>query len=174
MVNPIVKEYKTLLEQKQKLESALLALPQGYISQKTIKGKTYCYLQQRASGKLVSRYLKADEVTEVTKQITLRKRYEMELPKVLFRLGELEQAAGLVDKNISRGLLRLKISAGMDIISATQKENSFAFACAMNAIEGIPITGEAAQDIARWKDGSSSFLSVFETTLKRYGFPTEV
>lgn len=174
MINPIVKEYKSLLEQKQKLEFELSTLPQGYISQKNIKGKSYCYLQQRLSGKLTSRYLKADEVTVVTKQITLRKRYEAELPQITARLGELEQAAHLMDKNISRGLLRLRISAGMDGISTSQKELSFSFASAMNAIEGVPITGEAAQEIARWQDGYSTFLSAFESTLKRYGFPTEV
>lgn len=174
MINPIVKEYKSLLEQKQKLESELSTLPQGYISQKKIKGKSYCYLQQRLSGKLTSRYLKADEVTEVTKQITLRKRFEAELPQITTRLGELEQAACLMDCQISRGLLRLKISVGMDSLDPVQKEKSVAFANAMNSIEGIPISQAAAQEMAQWQDGSKSFLSVFESTLKRYGFPTEV
>lgn len=174
MVNPMVKEYKTLLEQKRKLEAALVTLPQGYISKKNIKGKSYSYLQQRVFGKLVSRYLKADEIAETTKQLALRKKYESELTQMLLRLGELEQAARLMDKNVSRSLLRLKISTGMDGIDLAQKETSFAFASAMNAIEGVPITSEAARDIARWQDGSSTFLSVFESTLKRYGFPTEV
>lgn len=66
-------EYKNLLERKVKLETELQTLVQGYISKKTIKGKTYCYLQNRVGGKLISRYLKSEEVDAVTEQITRRK-----------------------------------------------------------------------------------------------------
>lgn len=174
MTNSIVTEYKNLLDTKISIESSLSLLPIGYISQKLIKGKTYCYLQTRVSGKLTSRYLKADEVASVTDQIALRKKQEAQLPQIALRLGELEQAALLIDKRLSRQLAILKLSAGMDNMDAAQKERSASFAGAMNAIEGIAISKETEQDIMQWKAGSKSFLSVFETTLRRYGFSQEV
>ena len=59
--------------------------------------------------------------------------------KTKARLGELEQAAGLLGKNISRQLMLLKLSTGMDSLTAEQKKQSSSFAGAMNAVEGIPV-----------------------------------
>lgn len=167
-------EYKNLLERKLDLETELQTLVQGYISNKTIKGKTYCYLQNRVGGKLISQYLKSEEVDEITEQIARRKQYEEELPKLKARLNELEQAARLLGKNISRQLMLLKLSTGMDSLSAEQKRRSSSFAGAMNAVEGILISEQTAQDIAAWQNGNKPFLSIFEATLKRYGFFAEV
>lgn len=167
-------EYKNLLERKLELETELQTLVQGYISNKTIKGKTYCYLQNRVGGKLISQYLKSEEVDEITEQIARRKQYEEELPKLKARLNELEQAARLLGKNISRQLMLLKLSTGMDSLSAEQKRRSSSFAGAMNAVEGILISEQTAQDIAAWQNGNKPFLSIFEATLKRYGFFAEV
>ena len=167
-------EYKNLLERKVKLETELQTLVQGYISKKTIKGKTYCYLQNRVGGKLISQYLKSEEVDEITEQIARRKQYEAELPKLKARLSELEQAARLLGKNISRQLMLLKLSTGMDSLSAEQKRRSSSFAGVMNAVEGIPVSEQTAQDIAAWQNGNKPFLSIFEATLKRYGFFAEV
>lgn len=167
-------EYKNLLERKVKLETELQTLVQGYISKKTIKGKTYCYLQNRVGGKLISQYLKREEVDEITEQIARRKQYEAELPKLKARLKELEQAARLLGKNINRQLMLLKLSTGMDSLSAEQKRRSSSFAGAMNAVEGIPISEQTAQEIAAWQNGNKPFLSIFEATLKRYGFFSEV
>lgn len=174
MDHMVLSEYKDLLERKSKLETEFQELVQGYISKKTIKGKTYCYLQNRVDGKLTSQYLKSEEVDAVTEQIARRKQYEAELPKLKARLSELEQAAGLLGKNISRQLMLLKISTGMDNLTAEQKRQSSSFASAMNAVEGIPVSEQTAQNIAAWQNGNKHFLSVFETTLKRYGFPVEV
>ena len=170
----IIVEYKNLLERKVKLETELQTLVQGYISKKTIKGKTYCYLQNRVGGKLISQYLKREEVNEITEQIARRKQYEAELPKLKARLKELEQAARLLGKNINRQLMLLKLSTGMDSLSAEQKRRSSSFAGAMNAVEGIPISEQTAQEIAAWQNGNKPFLSIFEATLKRYGFFAEV
>ncbi len=167
-------EYKNLLERKVKLETELQTLVQGYISKKTIKGKTYCYLQNRVGGKLISRYLKSEEVDAVTEQITRRKQCEAELPKLKARLSELEQAARLLGKNISRQLMLLKLSTGMDSLSAEQKRQSSSFAGAMNAVEGIRVSEHTAQEIAAWQNGNKPFISIFEATLKRYGFSAEV
>jgi len=174
MAVSLVEDYKKLLNRKVQIESELPDLSRGYISRKTIKGKTYLYLQSRTSGTFASRYLKREETDLVLKQIALRKQYESELPKIKVRLEELEQASRLLDKGISRELMLLKITAGMDNIDSTQKERSASFANAMNAIEGIPVSNQTAQDISDWKQGNKSFLSIFEVVLRRYGFVSEV
>ena len=174
MEHLVLSEYKDLLERKLELETELQSLMQGYISKKTIKGKTYCYLQNRVDGKLTSQYLKSEEVDKITAQIARRKECEAELPKLKARLGELEQAAELLGKNISRQLMLLKLSSGMDSLTAEQKKQSASFAGAMNAVEGIPVSEQTAQDIAAWQNGNKPFLSIFEATLKRYGFSAEV
>ena len=86
----------------------------------------------------------------------------------------MEQAARLLGKNINRQLMLLKLSTGMDSWSAEQKRRSSSFAGAMNAVEGIPISEQTAQEIAAWQNGNKPFLSIFEATLKRYGFFSEV
>lgn len=174
MERMVLTEYKDLLERKLKLETELQTLVQGYISKKTIKGKTYCYLQNRVDGKLTSQYLKSEGVDTVIEQIARRKQCEAELPKLKARLSELEQAAELLGKNISRQLMLLKLSSGMDGLTAEQKRRSSSFAGAMNAVEGISVSEQTAQDIVDWQNGNKPFLSVFETTLKRYGFSAEV
>ena len=174
MAVSLVEDYKKLLHRKVQIESELPDLPRGYISKKTIRGKVYFYLQSRTSGTFASRYLKSEEIEKITKQIAMRKQYGAELPKITVRLKELEQAALLLDKGISRELMLLKITAGMDNIGFAQKECSASFASAMNAIEGISISNQAAQDISDWKQGNKSFLTIFEVALRRYGFVSEV
>ena len=174
MDNAIVSEYTGLLEKKARLQKDLSVLPQGYISKKNINGKTYYYLQNRVSGKMIGEYLKKDEVEGVSEQIRLRKQYEAELPKLNTRLNELEQAARLIGHGLDRQLLLLKLGVGMDSLSIEQKSRSISFADSMNAIEGVPASEQTAKGLADWQDGKTSYLSVFEATLRRYGFETGV
>ena len=122
MDNVIVNEYTELLEKKARLQKGLSVLPQGYISKKNINGKTYHYLQNRVSGKMVGTYLKKNEVDRVSEQ----------------------------------------------------KERCISFADAMNAVEGVPASEQTAKGLADWQNGKTSYLSVFEATLRRYGFGAEV
>jgi hypothetical protein len=174
MAASLIKEYKKLIYRKTQIELDLPSLVHGYISKKTIRGKKYLYLQSRNSGKLTSRYLKSDEIETIAKQLALRKKYKAELPGLIIRLKELEQAAQLLDKGISRELMLLKISSGMDNLDTAQKERSSSFAIAMNAIEGVPVSEQTAQDIIDWQHGSKSFLAVFKAALRRYGLPQQV
>ena len=174
MANSLKGEYKKLLDRKVRIESEMPKLAYGYISRKTIRNKPYLYLQKRLSGKVVSQYIKSNEVKEITRQVAIRKKYEAELPKINARLKELEQAALILDKTISRELMLLKICAGMDSIDADQKQCSSYFASAMNAIEGIHVSEQTAKDINDWQKGNKPFLIIFEDTLKRYGIDLEV
>ena len=83
----IIFEYKELLAEKLEIEQNLAVLPRGYISKKTIGGKQYLYLQTRNGDTVESKYIKSEEVEELTNQLSLRKEYEAELPEVLLRLS---------------------------------------------------------------------------------------
>ena len=170
----IIFEYKELLAEKLEIEQNLAVLPRGYISKKTIGGKQYLYLQTRNGDTVESKYIKAEEVEELTDQLSLRKEYEAELPEVLLRLSKIETAAELLDKALLRKLKILKLASGMVSISADEKEKGISFSDAMTAIEGVPVSDKVKTDLANWKKGNITFLSVFEQTLRRYGFVTEV
>ena len=170
----IIFEYKELLASKLEIEQKLSVLPKGYISKKTIGGKQYLYLQTRNGATIESKYIKAEEVEEIAKQLSLRKDYEAQLPEILIRLADIETAAELLDKALLRKLKMLKLTSGMDSISAAEKEKRISFSDAMTSIEGVPVSDRVKTDLANWKKGNITFLSVFEQTLKRYGFVTEV
>lgn len=170
----IINEYTELLLQKNQIEQILPSLPEGYISTKTIKEKQYDYLQNRVDGKIMSKYLKEREVDIIKEQVELCKKYKAELPKIEARLNELEQAAKLIDRSIARHLNLLKLSSGMDSLSNLQKERSVSFANALNAIEGVYASKSTQQKIDKWKTGDESFISIFKSTLKMYGFAAEV
>ncbi|HIU77353.1 MAG TPA: hypothetical protein IAC62_15805 [Candidatus Pelethocola excrementipullorum] len=110
----------------------------------------------------------------VAEQISRRKEYEKELPKLTARISELEQAARLIGKNTSRRLMLLRLSIGMDSLTPEEKKHSISFASAMNAVEGIPVSEQTAQDITAWQNGNEPFFKIFEATLKRYGFSAGV
>ena len=96
------------------------------------------------------------------------------MPEVILRLADIETAAELLDKALLRKLKMLKLTSGMDSISADEKEKRISFSDAMTSIEGIPVSDIVKNDLANWKNGNITFLSVFEQTLRRYGFVTEV
>ncbi len=170
MNNDIILEYKNLLSRKLFIEKELTELPRGYITYKTINGKTYDYLQYRVNGKVKSEYLRSGETERIAKQLSARKEYEDELPGIAQRLAELEQAARLISNDLGRTLMLLKCSIGMDELDRSQKEKSISFANAMNAIEGVPVSSQTSVEMNEWKNGKVSFLTVYEATLKRYGF----
>lgn len=63
----------------------------------------------------------------------------------------------------------LRLSKGMDELSTEQRDKSISFANAMTALGGTPVSRETAADIAAWRNGTKSYLSVFLDTLRRYG-----
>lgn len=168
----IISEYKELLELKIQIERELADLPRGYISEKTISGKKYYYLQTRNGNTVKSKYIK--NVDEIKNEIALRKKYEAELPVIRDRILNLESAAKIISKSLFRKLRVLKLSIGMDSISSDEKEKRIFFSDAMTAIEGVPISDTVKSDLTNWKNGGITFLSLFEQTLKKYGFASEV
>lgn len=170
MADNILGEYKTCTAELLQAKQELRTLPQGYISQKTINGKVYHYLQARAQGKLQSRYIKRAELAEMTEQIALAKAHKASIPLLEKRLAELEIAAKLVDGWLYRQLMRIKLADGLDGLAVEQKEKSSTFADSMNAIEGVSVSHETRARIVDWQAGRTSFHGVLQQTLAMYGF----
>ncbi len=169
----VSEEYRLLIERKQKILNELSLLPVGYISKKTTKGNVQHYLQRKEGKRIVSSYIRNDEVEEVAAKIERRKNIIDEISLIRGRLEHLEQAAKLIDKNLHCQLLVYKLSSGMDELTIEEKEKCSSFGYAMNAVEGVPVSKETDNAINAWKNGNMAFLTVFENTLKRYGFPVE-
>ena len=169
----IIFEYKELLASKLEIEKKLSVLPKGYNSKNTIGGRQYLYFQTRNGDTVESKYIKAKEAEEITSQLFFRKEYEADLPKILIRIADIETAAELLDKALLRKLKLLKLTSGMDSITADEKEKRISFSDAMTSIEGVSVSDKVKNDLANWKNGNTTFLSVFEQTLRRYGFVTE-
>ncbi len=173
-MNTIIHEYSSLLAHLQEMQSQMNILPQGYISKKTIQGKQYFYLQNRVNSKVLSKYIKEDTVEKIAWELAVSKKYKAEIPQIETRLLELEQAARLIDKKLSRELMLLKLSSNMDRLTAEQKSKSVSFANAMNAIEGVSVSHTTETKITNWRNGHQPFLTLFTETLTMYGFPTDV
>ena len=174
MKNSVTQEYRDLISKKLFLEREVANLPIGYISKKTIKGRFQFYLQRREGNKVTSTYIKAEDVDRVSEGIDKRKRLLEELSLLDDRLKQLEQAAILIDRDLYCQLLLYKLSYRMDDLDTPERQVCSSFGSAMNAIEGVAISAETHNEIEKWKRGDKPFLTVFEDTLRRYGFPVEV
>ncbi len=174
MTHSVAKEYKALIEKKTLLENEVRSLPVGYISEKFIKGKTQYYLQHRAGGKVVGTYIKASDTPAVRRGIDERKAKLLQIQEINERLAKLEEAAKIIGNDLYCQLSVYKLSGGMDMLEHDQKEKCASFGTTMNAIEGIAMSETTAARVEEWKKGSRTYLSVFEETLRHYGFPTEV
>ena len=170
----IESQYKKALEKHLNIELELQSLPCGYISKKVIHGKTQYYLQRRSGKKVIGKYIPDDEVKTVEKKLSKRDSLEFKLATVNARISELETAAKLIDSTLYNKLLLLKACMPMDHLSADERQKASSFATAMNAVEGVYASEETQNAVGAWIAGEVSFRSVYERTLKKYGFPVEV
>jgi hypothetical protein len=174
MANSLEKEYKKVLSRIADIKTELAFLPDGYISEKTINGTKQYYLQKRVGKKIAGKHISSGELTSVRYGLSKREALEKELVTVEERLVNIESASKLMSHNLYKRLLLLKACMPMENLSNDAKMRASSFAEAMNAIEGIPATSEMKSDINAWHSGEISFLSLYEATLKKYGFPVEV
>lgn len=133
----LTEEYERVRLRLQQIDLELDTLPKGYISEKTIKDKTYCYLQRREKTKIVSEYIKADEVAQMRRVIAYRKELEGErkdtlkefdrirkilgiytegekLEKLMIGLEQAKNGEGVLAEDFFRGILNSK--SGMEKI----------------------------------------------------------
>ena len=170
----IESEYRKLLDRRRDIDIQIKQLPQGYISEKNIRGSKQYYLQRRVGDKISGTYIKASEVQNVRAALAQRAACEAEIKQIELRLEQLEQAAKLIGKNQHCKFMMMNLSVGMDDLDVEQRKLCSSFGAAMNAVEGVMISEETAAEIDRWHRKEESFQTVYENTLLRYGFPLEV
>lgn len=88
----------TVMQEKQRIDymiekykEALLSLPRGSLSARRIGVKTYYYLKYREGGKVVSKYVPADQAEEIREKIEKRRHTEM-------MINSLQKEKELADK----------------------------------------------------------------------------
>ena len=71
-----LEEYNTIEKELKQLKNSLSKYPKGVIRRRCIKGKEYFYLQYRDGKQVKSDYIRADEVSAISKMIEERKETE--------------------------------------------------------------------------------------------------
>lgn len=91
----LMEEYERLHLRLENIDAELEELPKGYISEKRISDKIYYYLQRREQKKIVSEYLKADQVEQMRRMIAYRKQLEGERKDVLKEFDRVRKILGI-------------------------------------------------------------------------------
>lgn len=86
------------------IKARIAELPAGYISKKTIKGKTQYYRQWREDGKMKSKYIRQADLEQLTEQIKERKRFEKKLKELQKKYPEKKGSAMKYKTNIKKGV----------------------------------------------------------------------
>ena len=84
------------------------------------------------------------------------------------RLGRIEAAAAILDKELHRRLITLRRCTAMEALPFGEREKSLAFCSAMTALEGIPASKGAERNLSRWAAGDLSFQESYWNTLRMY------
>ena len=84
-------EYRRLIRMKVALEREFGELPKGYIARKTIRGKTYNYLQWREGGSVKSKFISEDDIADMLKKINRRKQLAGSLKDINATIKKLEK-----------------------------------------------------------------------------------
>ena len=95
MTNSVLKEYKKTEKKLRSLTEKRKTMPEGVIRKRVIRGREYYYLQYRDGTHVRSRYLRADEVSGMQKQIDERKTADEEIRKQKKRLSTYAQLLGI-------------------------------------------------------------------------------
>lgn len=105
----LAEEYERVQVKLQQIDSELADLPKGYISEKKIKDRTYYYLQRREKTKVVSEYIKVDEVAQMRRMIAYRKELEGERKDLLKEFDRVRKILGIYTESE----IQEKIMAGL-------------------------------------------------------------
>ncbi len=77
-----------------------------------------------------------------------------------------------MDKIMKRKQDLFNLCSGMDELDIHKKDRCLSFSEAMLSIEGMNVSDEVEFALKEWKEGKRTYLSIFESTLQRYGFNT--
>ena len=161
-------EYNTLLNVRSDYLQTTAGLRDGYISNKTISGKQYSYLQKKIDGKLNSEYIKEDLLPQVKKELQKRAHIEKEIIGADEQLDRLEAAVGMLDKALYHKLVILRRCAAMDAMPVDMRKKSLEFGNAMTALEGLPASEDTENALSRWAIGQYSFRDGYLQALTKY------
>lgn len=95
-------------EKIQELERQIAALPIGYISKKTINGKTRYYHQWTENGKKHSQYLRDGELEPLQEQIEQRKGLQAQLKELQAKMPKVRQPKLDFETSVIVGAMRTK------------------------------------------------------------------
>lgn len=84
-------EHDRLMSMRSAMSGEIAGLPQGYISRKRISGREYCYLQRRIEGRVVSSYVKHNDVSALEKQILRRRQLKSSIREIDENLRKLRR-----------------------------------------------------------------------------------
>ena len=161
-------EYASLLQDKTDRQKRLASLKDGYISNKTISGKKYAYLQYRIDGKLSSEYIREDHLPMIRAELDERASILENIRDIDGQLNKIEAAANILNDNLHRKLVTLRRCAAMEAMPSEERIKSLAFGSAMTALEGIPASEETEKNLSRWANGDLSFQESYLNTLRVY------
>lgn len=90
-------------ELMRQMEGRIAALPAGYISRKTINGKTRYYRQWKENGKVKSQYLREEEAEEIGAQIEERRQLQKRLKELKKKFPGLKERGQKFETKVRTG-----------------------------------------------------------------------
>ena len=168
MYRDVYDEYVLLLQEKSNLQAVLSKLKKGYISTKTISNKKYAYLQYRQSRKLISEFIKKENLSKIKAELDERAEITKRISEIESRLDRIETAAKILDNKFYQTLVNLKRCEIMDSMSNDERSKSLKFGNAMTALEGIAASEKTEECLSNWAKGNYSFQESFLNTLQAY------
>lgn len=161
-------DYTSLLQDYSKMRFELAALPTGGIVKKRITGKEYWYLQYTKFGKKHTKYLRKQEVDQVRTELSRAGQLRKKITQIDTRLEQLEQAAQILDAQMSRSFFFRRQCADMDALPLSKRPEALAFANAMTALEGLPVSKELDCKLGAWASGKIKYEEVYLPLLHRH------
>ena len=169
----IYDDFISLMKEITEYQNTLVSLKDGYISNKTISGKNYTYLQYREDGKLVSEYVRDYNLPDVKAELDERSRILREINEISDRLDKLEAAAKLLDKKLYRKLVRIRRYARMDLMPLDKRQKALEFSRMITALEGIPVSDDTNRYLMQWANGEQRYQDCYKKTLKMLNLTEE-
>jgi len=169
----IYDDFVSLMKEITENQNKLSSLKDGYISNKTISGKNYTYLQYREDGKLVSEYIRDYNLQDVKAELDERAYTLKKINEASDRLDKLEAAAKLLDTKLHRKLVRTRRYARMDMMPLEKRHKALEFSRIITALEGLAVSADTNRYLAQWANGEQRFRDCYKKTLQMLNIAEE-
>ena len=87
----LIEEKERLLRMKSRMQSEYNELPQGYLSKKIIHGSCCYYLQHREGNRVISKYVNAADIDDLSKKIDRRRSLKKSLREIDVQLKKIQR-----------------------------------------------------------------------------------